>query len=156
MDIDVEKIVREYLPEVIHFSLGTSKDGKPWVCDLHYAFDEDLNLYFRSTTDRRHSQDIAQNPNVAGNMTKQVGLGEPCQGEVCFEGMAKQLTAGPELDKAYETLKARLSIGPEKLEEAKDLKGHQFYKIEVSSWSIFGNYDGQGGKKYTLDWPKLN
>lgn len=152
VSVDVEKVIREYLPGVVHMSLATSKDGHPWVCEVHFAFDNDLNLYFRSTTARRHSQTITVNPRVAGNIVKQVGVGEPCQGEVCFEGMAKMLTPGPELDKAYESLNDRLGIGPEKLEEAKDPGGNQFYKITVEQWALFGNYDGQGLKKYTMEW----
>jgi uncharacterized protein YhbP (UPF0306 family) len=152
MSIDVEKIIREYLPDVIHMSLATSKDNKPWVCEVHYAFDEDLNLYYRSTTSRRHSEEIAANPNVAGNMVKQVGPGEPCQGVVDFEGTAQLLKPGPELDKAFTALGARLKIGPETMEEAKNPEGHQFYKITVANWAIFGDFDGNGRQKYVLVW----
>src|SRR5438552_15277179 len=89
--MDIEKIIREYLPHVVHMSLGTSKDNKPWVCEVHFAYDEDLNLYYRSTPARRHSQEIADSPNVAGTIVKAVGLGEFCKGAVYFEGTAELL-----------------------------------------------------------------
>ena len=151
MTVDVEKIVRENLPGVIHMSLATSKDDKPWTCEVHFAYDEDLNLYFRSLTSRRHSEEIVSNPNVAGNIIKQVGLGEPALG-VYFEGTAKVLGVGDEQNKAFECLAKRLQVGPEKLEEAKDPNGHQFYKVSVGNWYVFGNLDGEGGKKYELKW----
>lgn len=151
MKPDIEKTIREYLPEVIHVSLATVKDNKPWVCEVHYAFDESLNLYYRSLTSRRHSEEIAQNENVAGNIVRQYQPGESPVG-VYFEGTAKVLQPGEELDKAFESLDTRLKIGPEKLEEAKDPNGHQFYKVTVKNWFVFGNLDGNGAQKYELAW----
>src|SRR5690242_16435630 len=118
MTVDVEKVVREYLPNLIHMSLATSKDNKPWVCEVHFAFDQDLNLYFRSLASRRHSQEIADNPNVAGNIIRQHSSGELPLG-VYFEGTAKMLTPGEEQDKAYEALNERFGLGEKIMEEAK-------------------------------------
>lgn len=151
MDIDVEKIIREYLPHVLHLSLATVKDNKPWVCEVHFAFDENLNLYYRSLTSRRHSQEIAENPNVAGNIVKPHALGEYPLG-VYFEGTAKLLETGDELSTAFNCLKERLQMNDEILEDAKRPDGHKFYKISVESWYVFGKLDGEGGKKYELKW----
>jgi len=153
MNIDVEQVIREYLPEVVHMSLATSKDNRPWVCEVHFAYDDGLNLYFRSTPARRHSQNIVENPYVAGNIVKQVGLGEPCSGEVCFEGTAELVKYdSPEFDTVSQIFDARLSIGAEKIQEAKNPEGNQFYKISVTNFAVFGNFDGQGSKKYELVW----
>jgi uncharacterized protein YhbP (UPF0306 family) len=151
MKPDVEKVIREYLPDVIHMSLATVKDDKPWVCEVHFAYDDDLNLYFRSKTSRRHSQEIADNASVAGNIVRQHQPGEYPLG-VYFEGTAKLLQAGTEQDKAFKSLDDRFKTGPRILEEAKDPEGHQFYKITVSSWYVFGKLDDEGGKKYQLKW----
>jgi uncharacterized protein YhbP (UPF0306 family) len=153
MQPDVEQIVREYLPSVLHISLATAKDGKPWVCEVHTAFDDDLNLYFRSLATRRHSREIAENAHVAGTIVRQHEVGDTPLG-VYFEGTAKLLAAGAERDKAYEVLRARLGIGQEQLDEAARPDGHQFYKISVGKWYVFGNLDGQGPKKYELAWDK--
>src|SRR5476649_580094 len=128
--MDVERVVREYIEQVIHLSLGTSKDNKPWVSEVHFAYDEDLNLYYRSLPSRRHSQEIAENPNVAGNIVKQHSLEDGVLG-VYFEGTAKQLKPGSELDKAFICIKARLKAGDEVVEEAKRPDGHRVYKIRV-------------------------
>ncbi len=149
MEVDVEKIIREYLPDVVHMSLATSKDNKPWVCEVHFACDDDLNLYFRSLTSCRHSQEIANNPNIAGNIVKQHQLGVSPVG-IYFEGIARLLEAGDEQNKAFKSLSKRLQFGEEKLEEAKDPNGHQFYKIIVENWYVFGDLDGEGAKKYAL------
>lgn len=47
--MDIEKTIRNYFPQVIHMSLATCADNKPWICEVHYVFDNELNLYFRST-----------------------------------------------------------------------------------------------------------
>ncbi|HSX35621.1 MAG TPA: pyridoxamine 5'-phosphate oxidase family protein [Patescibacteria group bacterium] len=151
MEVDVEKVIREYLPQVIHMSLGTSKDNKPWVCEVHFAWDDDLNVYFRSLTSRRHSQEIAENPNVAGNVVKQHQPGEYPLG-VYFEGTAQKLDAGPEQQKAFECIDKRFQLGDKILEDAKNPEGHQFYKITVVNWYVFGKLDDEGGKKYKLPW----
>lgn len=153
MGVDVEKIVREYMPEVVHMSLGTCKDGQPWVCEVHFAYDDDLNLYFRSKASRRHSQEIAENPQVAGNIVKQHQLGESPVG-VYFEGRAEMIPASNNQAIAFQCLKARIGIGDETIKEATLEDGHKFYKITVQNWYIFGNLDGEGAKKYKLEWGK--
>jgi len=149
--MDIEKIVRENINKTVHMSLATSKDNKPWVCEVHFAYDEDLNLYFRSLSSRRHSQEIAANPSVAGNIVRQHELGEYPLG-VYFEGVAEPLSPGPDQQKAFECIKARLKAEDSILEDAQNPEGHQFYKITVSKYYVFGKLDDTGGKKYELQW----
>ncbi len=151
--MDIEKVIREYLPQIVHMSLGTSKDNKPWVCEVHFAYDDELNLYFRSNLSRRHSQEIAANPNVAGDIVRQHKLDEYPKG-VYFEGTAKLLAPGTEQDKAAECIQKVLEENSDDiLEQAKNPDGPQFYKITVSNWYVFGKLDGKSGQKYQLAWP---
>lgn len=151
--MDIEQTVRNYLPNVLHLSLATSKDNHPWVCEVHFAYDEDLNLYFRSLPSARHSEEIAANPYVAGNIVKQHSLGQPPVG-VYFEGIAKLLPAGDEQQKAYECIKGRLQPSADILEQAKDPAGHQFHKITVNTFYLFGKFGDTPTQKYTLSWRK--
>jgi uncharacterized protein YhbP (UPF0306 family) len=154
MQPDIEKVIRDYLPQTVHMSLATVKDNKPWVCEVHFAYDDDLNLYYRSTPARRHSEEIARNPNVAGNIVKQHELGEYPLG-VYFEGTAEKLGPGADQDKAFKSIKTRLKADDAIMEEAKNPDGHQFYKITVSSWYVFGKLGGsEKGQKYRLEWGK--
>ena len=59
---------------------------------MHFAYDNDLNVYFRSLTSRRHSQEIALNPHVAGTIVRQHALEEGCDGALYFEGTADIMT----------------------------------------------------------------
>jgi uncharacterized protein YhbP (UPF0306 family) len=132
-------------------SLATCKDNRPWVCEVHFAFDDDLNLYYRSLTSRRHSQEIAANPYVAGNIVKQHAIGEPPVG-IYFEGLAEKLDPGAEQTKALGLLKERLQVPDKVLEEVQRPDGHQVYKITVETFYIFGKLDNQGTTKYEVKW----
>lgn len=150
--MDVEATIRQYLPQVVHMSLATSRDNKPWVCEVHFAYDNDLNLYFRSLISRRHSQEIADNPFVAGNIVTQHFLDQPGVRAVYFEGQASLLNPGQDQDRAYEAYKERLNRGPEILEDAKNPDGHQFYKIAVETYYLFDSYSSSPSQKYELKW----
>lgn len=144
--MDIENILRSNINNSFHLSLGTSRDGRPWVSEVHFAFDDELNLYFRSLSSRRHSQDIAANPNVAGNIVRQHSLEDEVLG-VYFEGVAERLDPD-KLGKAYDTLSQRLGVTSETIDEARTAEGHQFYKITVKDWYVFGNLDGTSYQKY--------
>jgi uncharacterized protein YhbP (UPF0306 family) len=132
MITDVEHVIREYLPQVIHLSLATCVNNKPWVCEVHYVYDDDLNLYFRSKTEKRHSKEIAINNSVAGNIVRQHGKEDRPRG-VYFE---------------------RFGTDAEILEEAKRDDGHKFYKITVETFYVFDSIESKPSQKYELAWGK--
>ncbi|MET0779495.1 MAG: pyridoxamine 5'-phosphate oxidase family protein [Candidatus Saccharimonadales bacterium] len=148
---NIEAIIRDYLGQVVHMSLGTCVDNKPWVCEVHFAYDDDLNLYWISLPDKRHSQEIAQNPHVAGNIVTQHALGAAPRG-VYFEGTAEMLSGVDEKHPAYIAYSTRLKRGPEILEGAKDPADRQFYKITVSDFYLFDARESKPANKYHLPW----
>lgn len=136
-------------------SLATCVDSKPWVCEVHYAYDEELNLYFNSLPSRRHSQEIAQNPNVSGNIVVQHSLGEKPQG-VYFEGKAKMVENPEEIEVALREYGTRFTdrVDFAKAELAKE-DGSRFYKITVSNFYVFdvrGKLSPPG--KHHLSWKR--
>lgn len=149
--MDIEKVVRDNLDKTIHMSLGTSRDNMPWVCEVHFAYDDRLNIYYRSLRALRHSEDIAQNPHVAGNIVKQHLLDEYPLG-IYFEGTAELLEPGEDQTKAFELLRERVHASDNAIEDAAKEDGHKFYKITVENWYVFGKLDEQRGRKYTLEW----
>lgn len=149
--MDVEKLIREYLPGVIHMSLGTSRDAQPWVCEVHYAYGEDLTLYFASLTTTRHSREIADNPRVAGNIVEQHQPGEKPRG-VYFEGTATELSGVTTEHPAYLAYKARFGARAEILDDAENPDGLRYYQIEVVTFHVFDPRDSRPAQKYTLPW----
>lgn len=149
--MDVEKIIRENIVKTVHMSLGTSENNIPWVCEVHFAVDENLNIYWRSKTDRRHSHEIANNPMVAGNIVKQYQLGEQVIG-IYFEGSAELLESVDNNHPAFTSLKSSLEIDEEALKEAQNDDGHKFYRITVKNWYAFGRFGADHGQKLKLEW----
>lgn len=149
--MNTEQAIREYLPSIIHLSLATTREAKPWVCEVHFAYDEELNIYFRSLTSRRHSQEIADNPSVAGNMIVQHALGAPVRG-VYFEGAAQLLTAQAEQRQAFRYLQERLHFTADVWEESQRDDGHKFYKIKVQTFYLFDSIESKPSQKYELKW----
>jgi nitroimidazol reductase NimA-like FMN-containing flavoprotein (pyridoxamine 5'-phosphate oxidase superfamily) len=151
--MDVEKLVRENTEGLFHMSLATSSGNAPWVCEVHFAYDESLNLYFRSLLSRRHSQEISKNPQVAGNIVKQSELGESPVG-VYFEGRA-ELLSGVDLNHpAFLAISQRIGVGSEIIDEANKEDGHKFYKITVKNWYVFGRFGTDHSQKLKLEWNK--
>lgn len=151
MNVDVEKIVRDNIDSIIHLSLATASNNQPWVCEVHFGYDNDLNLYFRSKPSRRHCVELRSNPNVAGNIIKQFHPGDSVVG-VYFDGIAEQLEDVNEQSPAYIVLSNKQSIGQSALDEQFKEDGHKFYKISVKNWHVFGRFGGDHGQKYSLSW----
>ena len=148
--MDVDKVIREYMPNVIHMSLATCVDNKPWVCEVHYVYDNDLNLYFRSTKSRRHSQEISKNPNVAGNIVEPHGPDTKPRG-LYFEGSAAMLTGITQDSAEYKLFVNRFGLDAKILEDATQPDGHQFYKVTVSDWYVFDTRESSSSQKYHLE-----
>lgn len=153
MITNIEKVIREYLPGIIHMSLATSRGNKPWVCEVHYVFDTDLNLYFRSKIDRRHSKEIEDNAFVAGNIVTQHQEGEKPRG-VYFEGIAELLENVDTNHIAYKLYCERFGTNKSIIEEAKKEDGHKFYKIKVATYYLFDSKESSPSQKYELKWGK--
>lgn len=150
-DQELEGIIREYIDKSIHMSLATCADNHPWVCEVHFVYDDKLNLYFRSKPDRRHSEEIAKNPHVAGNIVRQHAL-EDYPHAIYFEGAAEMVTDESAFAQLVELFVARLGADQSITEEAKRPDGHKFYKITVKNWSAFGRFGRDSGDKYSLPW----
>lgn len=152
--MNTEQLLREYIAKTIHMSLSTARDNMPWTCEVHFSYDDNLNLYFKSLTSRRHSQEIAENPNVSGNIVRQHELGELPIG-VYFEGTARLLTEEIEIAAAADVIVARQ--GADKaaiIADANKSDGHKFYKISVKNYYLFGKFGQSSNAKYVVEWNK--
>lgn len=147
---NLEQTIRDYLPDILHMSLATSRDNRPWVCEVHFGYDDELNLYFRSTTNRRHCLEIADNPHVAGNIVTQHGLGEKPRG-IYFEGTAQLIDDNAEATKLFKVME-RQGLPDAVLQETLKPEGPKFYKITVETFYIFDARESKPAQKYQLKW----
>ena len=62
--MDLKKLIEDYLKEAKLMQLATSANNQPWACSVWFGSDEDLNIYWFSSTTRRHSKEVMENPKV--------------------------------------------------------------------------------------------
>jgi uncharacterized protein YhbP (UPF0306 family) len=148
---DVEGTIRDYISGLFHLSLATSINDKPWVCEVHFSYDDELNLYFQSKEIRRHSQEIEHNNHVAGNIVSTHAVGDKVRG-VYFEGTAKKIEFVDEKDPGYISYSVRFNTGKSLLEELNSQDGHTFYKISVANYYLFDSVESLPSQKYELAW----
>jgi len=108
-------------------SLATLDDGGPWVSDLVYVYDEDLNIYWMSDPEVRHSKAILKNALVAGaitisNKSKELNLG------IQFSGKAEKID-GPRHDLAIKHLTKRGYPEPKETDDI--LQGDSWYVLRL-------------------------
>jgi len=106
-------------------SLATLDDGGVWVADVIYIFDEDLNIYWMSDPEVRHSQAVLVNQQVAGTITVSNKNKEPNLG-LQFSGIAEKIE-GSRFDLAKIHLTKRGYPEPKESDDV--LQGDSWYMI---------------------------
>ena len=127
-------------------SLATLDNGGVWVSDVIYIYDENLNIYWMSDPDARHSLAISENNKVAGTITTS-GLGENNEG-LQFKGMAEKIK-GSRFDLAVKHFKKRNK--PEPGENEDILQGDSWYILKPDNIElIYEKSFGFEKQKFTL------
>lgn len=137
---DIREIITKILDQGFLMSLATIDQGGLWVADLIYVHDNEMNLYWLSQTNARHSKAIIKNPEVAATITISNNPGEENIG-LQIEGATEKL----EGDIFEIARKHRLKRGkpvPTKEGEILD-PGESWYrlkskKIELTYEPLFG------------------
>lgn len=135
---DTKQLISEYLKTMRVMQLATSSGNKVWACNVHFYADDNNNLYWISTPTRRHSLDIAINPNVAVTMKihedvpeEKYIIGLSAEGQATLLSKEDVQKIGPEymkkLDKPLTLLEDIMS----------GENPHQFYKLTVSRFVLF-------------------
>lgn len=65
MTNQAKQIVKEYIPRQRMMQIATVRGDQPWICTVYFVQDDQLNLYWLSLPERRHSQEIATHNKVA-------------------------------------------------------------------------------------------
>jgi len=147
----IETIIRDYLKDIIHMSIATSQDNKPWISEVHFSYDNELNLYFISRPSRRHSLEVTENNQIAGNIIKQHTKGEKVRG-VYYEGTVEVLEGVTKENPAFASYNQRFDNDPSILAEQDEENGHRWYKITVNRFYLFDELEMQPAGKHKLDW----
>lgn len=138
MESNIRELIKEVLDKGYLMSLATLDDGGAWVADVIYIFDEDLNIYWMSHPDTRHSKAIINNPKIAGAITAN-NPGEDNLG-LQFEGIAEKIE-GERYELTKKHYAKRKKLEPKEGDHL--LKGDCWYvirpsKIELIYEKLFG------------------
>lgn len=117
--IDIKQRVLEILGNTHLMSLGVSDQDGVWVADVIFLHNDDLNIYWLSSPDCRHSKAILENAKVAATITystksKEANFGLQLAGKVerldgarfdlIVKHWAKRGHQIPDISKALEVL----------------------------------------------------
>jgi uncharacterized protein YhbP (UPF0306 family) len=62
---ELKQIVKQFLSERRVMVLATSDSEFPWICNVYYVVDEELNFYFLSYSHTIHVKQMLENDKVA-------------------------------------------------------------------------------------------
>jgi uncharacterized protein YhbP (UPF0306 family) len=138
MEKNIRQLIKEVLEKGYLMSLGTLDEGGVWVCDVIYIYDEDLNLYWMSDPDVRHSKTVLKIPKIAGTIT--VSLPKEDNLGIQFEGVAKKIE-GARFDLAKKHYAKRNKPTPKETDDI--LQGDSWYvlkpsRVELICEKLFG------------------
>ncbi len=136
---DVKNDIKKYFDEAKMMQLATTRDNKPWVCNVWFVADNNLNIYWISSTTRRHSQEIQDNEHVAAAMCLVTDPSDTSKGGIQLEGTAHEVTNALEIAKALKLYAARgiFTLDQVKKFMADAAKPHRFYKITPARIVLF-------------------
>lgn len=135
--MDTEKTIRQYLQSAKMMQLATVADDQPWCCSLFYAPDEELNIYWISLPDTRHSQAILSNNRVAATVAIAFTPGKPVVG-VSIEGVAQIVDDPDETRQAIRQYATYCDRGDEWYEDYMAGKNpHKLYKLRPKLFVLF-------------------
>lgn len=137
----VEEIVRDSLPTLNVLQLATSVDNQPWACNLHFYSDDDLNIYWLSTPDTRHSKEITQNSHVCAVLkVHENTLEEDYVIGISIEGTAEIVEDEHEKKSIARDYQAKLGTSDKFINSVLDgTNPHIFYKLTSKKLALFDN-----------------
>lgn len=129
-------LVREYLQgDARTMQLATVMDGKPWISTVYFVADDELNLYWLSWPERRHSREIAENPQVAATVV--IKTDKPVIG-VQLDGVADIVTDSTRVVEVMDRYVAKYDAGKEFVAKfAEGTNHHVLYALTPQHIQLF-------------------
>jgi uncharacterized protein YhbP (UPF0306 family) len=133
----LKELIKQYLADARLMQLATVAGGKPWVCNVWFAADQAMNIYWFSSTKRRHSQEVILDPHVAAAICLPQTPSDSPRG-LQLEGEAELLTNPVDVATAMKCYVGRVfNLKQTKQFMANLDSPHRFYRIKPSSFILF-------------------
>ncbi len=126
--LSIRKTIFDILNNTHLMSLAVSDAKGPWVADVVFIYDKDMNIYWMSDPEARHSKTIVLNKKVAASITCSTISKEPNLG-IQFEGIAEKLE-GIQFKLLIKHLTKRSHPSPKIKDAIKILDGDCWYKLK--------------------------
>lgn len=145
--------IKKYLDEVKMMQLATGRDSRPWICNVWFAADDSLNIYWISSSTRRHSAEIADNDRVAAAMCVVQEPSQSDRGGIQLEGVARELKKPLEIARALKLYAARgiFSTAQVKKFMSDPRTPHKLYRIKPERIVYFDPSQKESAREYKLD-----
>ena len=132
--------------------LSTAIDNQPWVSSVWFATDEDMNIYWISSINRRHSKEVLENKKVGAVMVLPQTPDDAPRG-LQLQGLAELLTNQEDIDNAISVYAGRI-FSKEKIKEfmEDEENPHRFYRIKPTQFVLFDavNFPDNSRQEYNL------
>ncbi len=132
-----QDLLHDYVNSCNVMQLASCKDGKPYVVNVHYYAAEDGSLYWISTRDRRHSQELEQNPAACATLKiHENTIDEPWVIGLTIEGVVEHIAE--DAGAVAERYRQKLGKGKQMMQDIKTgVNPHKFYRLVPQRYSLF-------------------
>ncbi len=148
----LRKLIKDYLKKAKLMQLSTSVNNQPWTCSVWFASDEELNIYWFSSTTRRHSKEVMRNPKVGGAIVLPHTPADKPRG-LQFQGIAEQVKSKREIAKASLLFISRIFTKKQIIDFMKLRDNpHSFYRLKPTLFVLFDavNFPNQSRQEYKI------
>lgn len=138
LGMEIRPLVENYLQSARLMQLATVRDGQPWVCTVYFVADEDMNLYWLSWPERRHSREVAQHDKAAAAVVVQDGGDRKPVVGIQVEGTVAEVTDEEAVKRISETYAQKYGQGKRFYKNFKTgTNRHHMYKLMPQKLVLF-------------------
>lgn len=145
--MELKPLIDEYLAGNKHMQLATVNDGKPWICTVYFAVDDEYNLYWMSARERQHSAEISHDPNVAATVVRDPERKQALQ----ITGLASEVS-DDDLDRVNEIYESKFGPKGYDLDEIKQHQptGRAYWVLKPTTISLWDEVNFPDSPKQKL------
>jgi nitroimidazol reductase NimA-like FMN-containing flavoprotein (pyridoxamine 5'-phosphate oxidase superfamily) len=138
--MQAEQLIRKYINQPNIMQLATIASDQPYLCTVHYYADDDFNLYWCSTLERRHSQEIKHNPQTAAYILVHENTAEEDY-VIGITILGKAELIGAAIDQQVcSAYGQKISKDPNFVSDTiSDTGPHKFYRLQPTKIVLFDN-----------------
>lgn len=147
--MDLRKIIADYLKEARMMTVATVSSDQPWNATVYYVSDEELNLYWISKAESRHSKEIHKNPKVAAAIP--IKFADLTVVGLSAEGEAEVMEDADEIKRIIRSYTDKFNRGEDWYKDFIAGKNiHKLYKIKPRLFVLFDREKFPGNERQEL------